>query len=159
MPSGASPSYNLRFICDEQLGRLAKWLRLEGFDTRYECPIDDQRLFLLARNEDRFILTRDRKLSAKTLWDAILVIENTDYSKQLRELKGKMKLPKIKPFTRCLSCNELIASVSKAVIKDRVPAEVCRTYKDFYTCPTCKKVYWQGSHVAASKARLRRLKL
>lgn len=149
----------LRFICDEQLGRLAKWLRLEGFDTLYECPMEDQRLLSLAQAENRYILTRDRKLSAKTLWDAIVVIENTECPKQLRELKKKISLPKAKPFSRCLICNQLIHTVSKDTIKDLVPDEVYRTYEEFYTCPVCKKVYWKGSHVAASKARLRLLKL
>lgn len=152
-------SENLRFICDEQLGRLAKWLRLQGFDTLYECPMEDQRLLALAQAENRFILTRDRKLSAKTLWDALAVIENTEYPKQLCELNKKVHLPKAKLFSRCLVCNKTILSVSKDTIKGRVPDEVYRHYEEFYTCPVCKKVYWQGSHVAASKKRLRLLKL
>lgn len=149
----------LRFICDEQLGRLAKWLRLQGFDTLYECPVEDQRLLALAQVENRFILTRDRKLSTKTLWSDLVVIENTEYPKQLLELKKKVHLPKAKPFSRCLVCNETIVSVSKDTIKSRVPDEVYKSYDEFYTCPVCKKVYWQGSHVAASKKRLRLLKL
>ena len=149
---------SLRFICDEQLGRLAKWLRLQGFDTLFECPIPDSKLIRLAQSEGRILLTRDRDLSAKTLWEAVVPIEATDYTQQLKELRKKLKLPRGRLFSRCLECNELIQPISKAEVQNRVPEEVFRFYKEFYTCPRCKKVFWRGTHVRNSEARLRRQK-
>ncbi len=146
----------LRFICDEQLGRLAKWLRLQGFDTLYECPIADSRLIQLAQSEARMILTRDRHLSAKTLWESILLIEATHYGDQLRELREKARLPKTAPFSRCLDCNFEIKSVSKAEVRGKVPEEVYELYGEFYHCPKCRKIFWQGTHVKNSKIRLQR---
>ena len=146
-----------RFICDEQLGKLAKWLRLEGFDALYECPIDDKKLIFLAQSEQRILLTRDRHLSAKTLWNNIVLIDKTNYADQLRELKQKVKLTKPKPFTRCLDCNLLTVTAAKASVEGRVPKQVYETYQEFYTCLGCRKVFWQGSHVVASRARLRLL--
>lgn len=146
----------ITFICDEQLGRLAKWLRLQGFDTLFECPIPDSKLIRLAQAEGRTLLTRDRDLSAKTLWEAVVLIEETNYAKQLKELRRKMRLPRGRLFSRCLECNELTQPLSKAEVRNRVPEEVYRFYEKFCTCPRCKKVFWRGTHVRNSEARLRR---
>ncbi len=147
----------VRFICDEQLGRLAKWLRLQGFDTRFECPIEDSKLIRLAQSEGRVLLTRDRDLEAKTLWESIVVIEKTSYADQLRELRKKVKLPRGSLFTRCLDCNELIHRLPKGRAEGRVPEEVYKLYREFYACPKCQKIFWRGSHVKNSELRLRRL--
>ena len=146
----------IRFICDEQLGRLAKWLRLQGFDTLFECPIPDSKLIGLAQGEGRILLTRDRDLYAKTLWEAVVLIRETNYAKQLGELRGKVKLGSPQPFSRCLECNELIRPLAKVQAKNRIPEEVYRSYNKFYTCPSCEKIFWRGTHVKNSEARLRR---
>lgn len=147
-----------RFICDEQLGRLAKWLRLQGFDTVFKCPMEDSELIRIAQSEKRFLLTRDHHLPAKTLWEGVIIIEGSHYARQMEELRKKMRLAKTKPFTRCLDCNELIRSIPKAEVQDRVPEEVAESYDKFYTCPACQKIFWRGSHVKNSEAALNRLK-
>jgi len=160
MPFASSPSSKRmsRFICDEQLGRLAKWLRLQGYDTLYECPVSDARLIQLAQSKERILLTRDRHLPAKTIWPSVVIIEKTNYLEQLRELRKKIKLPRANPFSRCLDCNEEIQEIARINVKNRTPDEVYRTYQDFYTCPGCQKIFWQGSHVRASWARLQRIR-
>ena len=145
-----------RFACDEQLGRLAKWLRLQGFDTLFECPADDSQLIRQAQSEGRVLLTRDRNLEAKTLWPHVIVIEATNYGKQLHELQKKVRLPKGKAFTRCLDCNVRIEPISKEKVEGKVPEEVYKSYSAFYTCPGCRKIFWRGSHVKHSALRLRR---
>lgn len=147
----------LRFICDEQLGRLAKWLRLQGFDTVFKCPISDAELIHVAQSQERVLLTRDRQLEAKTLWDSVVLIEETHYPKQLNELGRKIRLPKGATFSRCLRCNEPIRAISKGEIKNQVPEEVFHTYDSFYTCPSCHKIFWRGSHVKNTEARLRQM--
>ncbi|MBI4115815.1 MAG: Mut7-C RNAse domain-containing protein [Candidatus Omnitrophica bacterium] len=144
-----------RFLCDEQLGRLAKWLRLQGFDTIFQCPISDTELIRRAQLEGRIILTRDKHLADKTLWEAIVLIENKSYKEQLKEVGRKVRLPKSTPFSRCLECNTLIQSIVREEVRGLVPEEVYATYEKFYTCPVCKKIFWQGSHVQNSKKRLR----
>lgn len=159
MPSARSRSFKgPRFVCDEQLGRLARWLRLQGFDTLFECPMDDSKLIRTAQREGRIILTRDRHLPARTLWEAVVVVEETNYAKQLRELRRKIRLPHGSLFTRCLDCNEPIRSLPKSKVQTRVPREIYDSYADFFTCPACRKVFWRGSHVKNSEARLRRLR-
>lgn len=145
-----------RFICDEQLGRLAKWLRLQGFDALFECPISDSKLISLAQSGGRILLTRDRNLSRKTLWEAVVLIEETNYTKQLQELRKKVKLPPGRLFSRCLKCNQPIQLIPKPQVKTQVPEEVYGSYNEFYTCPSCRKIFWRGSHVKNSETRLRR---
>lgn len=154
---GQEKSEALKFICDEQLGRLARWLRLQGFDTRFESPIQDPKLILLAQSEGRILLTRDHHLAAKTLWDAVVVIEEEAYEKQLRELAEKVRLPRAKPFSRCLDCNEAIRPVARSEAVGKVPETVLDSYEKFFGCPGCKKIFWKGTHVKNSEARLRRL--
>jgi uncharacterized protein with PIN domain len=146
-----------RFICDEQLGRLAKWLRIQGYDTLYECPIKDSKLIQLAQSERRILLTRDRDLETKTLWDAVVWIEATDYKKQLRELHRKVSIPRRSLFSRCLRCNEVIRPVSRAEVESRIPPEVYRTYREFFGCSACQKIFWRGSHVKNTQEKLRRI--
>ncbi len=147
-----------RFVCDEQLGRLAKWLRLQGFDTIFKCPVENKELIRIAQSEKRFLLTRDSHLPAKTLWEGVVVIEESNYARQMTELRKKIHLPKGKSFSRCLDCNDLIQSVPRAKVEGRVPAEVAQNYDKFYTCPSCSKIFWKGSHVKNSEAALKRLK-
>ena len=144
----------LKFVCDEQLGRLAKWLRLQGFDAVFNCPFPDKELTRLAQSEGRVILTRDRSLYSKTLWEAIVVIEEISYEKQLRELRRKVKLPAIKMFSRCLECNKPVVLIEKQKVESRIPAEIYRNYEKFYTCPSCQKIFWEGTHVKNTQHRL-----
>lgn len=147
----------VKFICDEQLGRLARWLRLQGFDTRFESPIEDSRLCRLAQTEGRILLTRDHHLPAKTLWDAVVVIEEEAYEKQLRELASHVRLVGGRPFSRCLDCNEGIRPIGRPEVRGKVPEAVFKSYEEFFSCPSCKKIFWKGTHVKNSEARLRRL--
>lgn len=147
-----------RFACDEQLGRLARWLRLQGYDTCFECPFPDTKLLRLAQDEGRIVLTRDRHLSAKTLWDAVVTIDATSYGEQLQEVLKKIRLGATAPFTRCLGCNQLIKRIPREEAKTRVAEGIYGLYRDFYECPTCRKVYWHGTHVKNSMARLQRMK-
>jgi len=139
------------------LGRLARWLRLQGYDTLFACPFPDPTLIQLAQSEGRIVLTRDRRLPAKTIWNQVLVLEARDYAKQLVELRKKLRLSRARPFSRCLDCNELIQESRKEEVRGRVPEQVFHSYGRFFTCPKCGKIFWRGSHVKASMERLRRL--
>lgn len=143
----------MKFVCDEQLGRLAKWLRIRGFDAFYQCPISDDDLIRRAHSEGRILLTRDQRLSAKTLLK-VVVLKETHYAKQLAELSRKIKLPRSRMFTRCLECNQLLERIGRESARGKVPLEVYNSYKDFFACPSCRKIFWEGTHVRNTERRL-----
>ncbi len=137
----------MKFLLTKELGRLAKWLRLLGYDTEYTGEHKASTLIIRALQEGRILITRNHRLPEARGVKA-LVIENEKIREQVLEV---MKLLKIKPasammFRRCIICNTGLAPAAKERIKDRVPEYVFQTQEDFVTCPKCRRVYWQGTH-------------
>lgn len=149
----------VRFFADEMLGRLARWLRILGYDTRYEARISDYELLRLASAEDRFVLTRDRKLPGKTLAAKILVLKSDRYSQQIKEVCDLLRLPVNydRVFSLCLDCNLAVEPLPKERVKDRVPSYVYDRHESFHHCPRCGKVYWGGSHYANSLSKFKEI--
>jgi uncharacterized protein with PIN domain len=149
----------VRFFADEMLGRLARWLRILGYDTRYEAKISDYEFLRVASAEDRFILTRDRKLPEKSLVAKILVLKSERYAEQIKEVYDLMRLPVTydRVFSMCLDCNLAVESLPKEKVKDRVPPYVYELHEAFHHCPRCGKVYWGGSHYANSLSKLKEI--
>jgi uncharacterized protein with PIN domain len=137
----------MKFIVDSMLGKLAKRLRLMGYDTYYDPKADDREILRLSKEEDRFIVTRDSQM-AKIRGAKVFLIKSTDLMIQLKEIS---KLAKIRPesgksFSRCPECNTPVKDVSKEEVKKIVPKFVYETLNKFSYCPKCKKAYWQGTH-------------
>ena len=136
-----------RFLLTKELGRLAKWLRILGFDTVYYNQDKPSSLIIQALRDERIILTRNHHLpQGRGL--KIVVIKNEKIKKQVEEV---LKTLKIRPepgmmFSRCILCNEVLADIAKDKVKDKVPEYVFNTQEDFITCPQCKRIYWQGTH-------------
>jgi hypothetical protein len=126
------------------LGKLAKYLRILGFDATY--PLGDVALSDLYDQEDpRIFLTRRRKASA---YERTVYITVENVREQLKELKELIK-PFIDPdkvLSRCINCNVLLVDVKKETIEHRVPEFVFHTYNAFKVCPRCDRVYWAGTH-------------
>jgi uncharacterized protein with PIN domain len=144
-------SDNIRFIVDVMLGKLAKWLRILGFDAYYKIDLDDENIIKIAQIEKRIILTKDKRLS-KTLEKLSLqyiFIENNDYISQLKQIIICLKIKKsdILILRRCAICNSLIKRVEKELIEGFVPDYVFNTQLDFNICEGCGKIYWSGSHI------------
>ena len=137
-----------RFIADRMLGRLARMLRLLGYDTLYHSELQPAGLEDLAGREDRIILTRgDSRLRFSGATD-VFSIRSEDPPEQLREVVNEFSLdPKSGLWSRCTLCNGLISSAAKEEIKDLVKPVVFEIYSDFYRCADCGRVYWHGSHV------------
>ena len=137
----------MKFIVDSMLGKLAKRLRLMGYDTCYDTKADDHDILKISNDEDRFIVTRDTQM-AKIRGAKIFLIRSTDLNEQLKELSkfAKIKLDSKQSFSRCPECNTPVKEVSKEEVKKIVPEFVYKTLDKFSYCAKCKKAYWQGSH-------------
>jgi uncharacterized protein with PIN domain len=140
----------LKFITNGMLGKLTRWLRMLGQDVNYSKSLDDKRLIKTAKVENRVLLTRDLKLyqlARKRGVDTALV-EGVTEAEKLASLAERFnfKLEIDVTVSRCPKCNTLIRSVSKEGIVDRIPGATATYYEDFWECPGCGQVYWQGSH-------------
>ena len=147
------------FILDDQLGKLARWLRILGYDTLYFREIDDCDLIRKAAEQKRILLTRDTRLAADPGPATCIFVESDNWLEQLRQLITELKLT-LTPdnlFSRCLLCNSPFNSIPKTSVKDRVPPFVFKTQEEFVYCPSCDKIYWQGTHVSHVLDRLKPL--
>jgi len=145
----------MKFIVDENLGKLAKWLRLAGFDCLYFNDIADARLVEYALKENRLLLTRDKKIPQNWTIKSVIIIEQDNPYKQITELAKRLGLELLEnSFTRCVNCNTILKPIEKDKIRDRVPPFVYKTYDEFSYCQTCDKIYWRGTHFDSLVKRL-----
>ncbi len=142
----------MRFVGDAMLGKLAKYLRLLGFDAAYAAnPAALERIRL--HEGDRVLLTRRK---GPTRFPTTILIHSEIAREQLKELKALIK-PAIRRdavFNRCLECNAELVEADKADIEPDVPEFVFHHYTHFKRCPSCKRVYWEGSHTVGMEALL-----
>ncbi|WP_297494663.1 Mut7-C RNAse domain-containing protein [Thermococcus sp.] len=137
----------MKFIADMMLGRLARWLRLYGYDTLYGIRDDDE-IIRVALREERVILTKDVALArrAKRLGARVFLLRSNSLGGQVKELKelgvefGELFPPK----ARCPKCNGPIKPVSKNEVKGKIPPKVYESYDEFYVCQKCGQIYWPG---------------
>jgi uncharacterized protein with PIN domain len=143
------------FIADAMVGRLAKWIRFLGFDTLYYRDIKDSELLRIAREQDRYILTRDTRLIKIKGIKNYLLIKANDPFNQLIEIINKLKLNQFNTLSRCVSCNGVLTKViNKQSIKDLVPEFVFLNINIFLKCSECGKIYWEGSHPKQFREKL-----
>jgi hypothetical protein len=139
-------------LIDAMLGRLAKWLRLAGYDAAYWRDGSDDALVARARAEGRLIVTRDRQLAGRRGVCALLVAAET-LDAQIAEVRTALRgAPH--PFTRCPECNAVLVDLPRHAARDRVPPYVWHTQVEFRSCPDCGRAYWKGTHWPAVQARL-----
>ncbi len=143
------PLRNPRFICDVHLGKLARRLRLLGFDTLYRDDYDDPEIARLAAEQKRCVLTRDTGLLKRNEVERGYWLRSTEIQAQLAEVVTRLDLSAaIIPFTRCTACNGKVEPVEKADIEHRLEPQTRQHYDDFKRCQDCTRIYWKGSHYA-----------
>ncbi len=142
------PLRKIRFVSDTHLGRLARYLRLLGFDTLYSnIWKDDELAEIAACGNKRILLTRDHGLLKRSKVTHGYFIRNDKPARQIREVLSKFDLYRsVKPFTRCMRCNGLIRAIPRDRIIEQLPDRVSKTLDKFTACEDCKKIYWRGSH-------------
>ena len=148
-----------KFLADENVAKLGKWLRILGYDVAYESPATDAHLALKALRENRVILTRDRGFSQRRMVEKCLLLASQNPIEQLRQViqTFRLRLDPSQFFTRCLNCNSPIQPMPKEAVKDLVPDYVYRVHKQFNRCVTCGKLFWRGSHTQNFQAWLDQL--
>jgi uncharacterized protein with PIN domain len=153
-PGGGEP----RFAADAMLGRLARWLRLLGFDSTWEADVPDERLVRQALADERWILTRDRALPVEWRVPRVYLVAAEQPFEQLREVVRAFGLgPLVRAFARCSRCNAALAPLAAEETAARVPLRVRERHARFLACPACGRVYWEGTHVERMRRLLERV--
>jgi uncharacterized protein len=141
------PLRRTRFIADVHLGRLARYLRLLGFDTLYRNDWSDTVLVERARCDQRILLTRDRGLLKRSAVAHGHLVRQTEPRAQLREVIERFDLSRsLQPFTRCPACNGQVERVAKEDVLAGLPERTARYYQEFWRCGECARLYWKGAH-------------
>ena len=150
------PLRTVAFVVDVNLGRLARLLRLLGFDALFSNAYDDDEIVRISEEQHRIALTRDRRLLyAKAVTHGYWV-RSVWPSRQVEEVVRRFDLAGlVRPFSRCADCNGKIAPVAKAAVEDQLEPKTKKYYEKFYRCPACGKVYWEGSHVGKLRERFK----
>ena len=151
-----------RFIADQNVGGLARCLRMLGFDTLFFDGKDDAEMVRLALDEGRVILTRDthimeRKIVTSGRLKATLLVSDRP-EEQIRQVTKSLGLKdSFCPFTICIEDNHPLEERSKETVRDRVPPYVFKTQQRYTECPHCHRIYWRGTHWQAMSVKLEKL--
>ena len=142
-------SWNVKFLTDANLGKLAKWLRILGYDTASYRGEADRKFLMRAEREGRVVLTRKKDMAARQFSGKIVIVENDNIEEQLAEVMGKVPVAADpdRLFRICVRCNEVLVAVEKENVAGLVPAFVYDTQSSFYRCPGCKGIFWPGTHI------------
>ena len=147
-----------RFIIDVNVGRLAKWLRIMGYDTLFPEEHSDNELVRIALREGRVLVTRDAGIAQRRAVRLgqmkIVQIKDDDLRSQLQQLVRDLGLNLDNGFSRCVLCNRVLNQVHKEEVAHLLPPYVCQTQSQFMQCPQCQRLYWRGTHWSNMMAEL-----
>jgi uncharacterized protein with PIN domain len=148
-----------KFIVDQNVGKLARWLRIMGYDSRFFDGADDADLIAAALAEDRVILTRDTQIMKRGIVTSgrlkAILIQSDEPEQQMRQVVDTLNLDcQFRPFALCLECNQPLQERGKEQVKDRVPPYVFQTQNQYMECPACHRIYWRGTHWQAMTKKL-----
>jgi uncharacterized protein with PIN domain len=152
----------IKFIADNNVGKLARLLRLIGYDTLLFKQKDDGQMIRIALSENRVILTKDAQFMKRRLVTSgklkTIHIKKNDPELQVQEVVETLKLNyHFKPFSLCLECNRALIARGREEVKNKVPAHVFETQTQYTQCPACQRIYWPGTHWQAMVQKLQDL--
>jgi uncharacterized protein with PIN domain len=148
-----------RFIADIHLGKLARYLRMFGFDVLYQNNYKDDEIVAVSLKERRAILTKDRGILKRSEVTHGYFVRSKDVIEQLKEIIKRFDLKReIKEFSRCTDCNSVLKPVSKEKILHELPSKVAQYHEEFFTCSSCNKFFWKGTHYHKMKGLIQSIK-
>lgn len=140
----------MKFVADGMLGKLTRWLRMLGHNVKYSNRLDDTQLLMIAKKERRVLLTRDLELFQRALTRGIkaFYVDGQNEAENLAKLSGKfgISLEVDMTLSRCPKCNAKVRPIQKEKVADRVERSTFSRYNEFWECPKCGQIYWQGAH-------------
>ena len=143
----AAPLRRTAFVADVHLRRLARFLRLLGFDALHSNDFDDSELVEISAGEGRILLTRDRQLLKHGRVQHGYWVRSTDPVEQAREVVRRFDLAeRVEPFSRCPACNGDLKPVEKESVATEIPPKTARWLDEYVQCDACGKLYWRGTH-------------
>jgi len=150
---------NPKFIVDHNVGKLAKWLRIMGYDTLFFKGNDDSQMIAIALAEGRVIITRDTQIVKRRVVTSgrlgVIFIQTDKPEVQMGQVIDTLNLDcQFRPFSLCLECNQPLVARSKQEVEELVPPYVFQTQSQYRECPTCHRIYWRGTHWQAMTRRL-----
>ena len=151
----------MKYLCDQMLGTLAKWMRIYGLDTFYaNNEIDDSDLIDICKNEGRLLITRDKNLIQRARRENIKTIEikTTDINEQIKNAIPGKEINKKNFLSRCILCNSLVNEIEKQEVSGKVPKRVFDKQEKFWICKKCNKIYWKGSHYENMIEKIKQIK-
>jgi uncharacterized protein with PIN domain len=152
----------IEFIVDNNVGKLAKWLRMMGYDALLFKEEDDGKMIKVALAQNRVILTKDTQIMRRRLVTSgrlkAILIEDDEPRAQLRQIAAVLDLDyQFRPFSICLECNQSLVERDKDEVRDLVPPHVFETQNLYMECPSCHRIYWRGTHWQAMSRDLEML--
>ncbi len=150
---------NLKFIVDNNVGKLTKWLRIMGYDALFFDGKNDSRMVAIALAEGRVILTKDTQIMKRRVVTSgqlkAILIKNDEPEQQMHQVIDTLNLDcQFRPFALCLECNQPLLERSREQVKDLVPPYVFQTQSQYMECPACHRIYWRGTHWQAMTRKL-----
>ena len=142
---------SLKFIVDNNVGKLAKWLRMMGYDTLFFNGTNDSHMIATALAEGRVILTKDTQIMKRRVVTSgqlkAILIKGDEPDQQMHQVIDTLNLDcQFRPFAICLECNHPLLERSKQEVKDLVPPYVFQNQSQYMECPACHRIYWRGTH-------------
>jgi len=140
----------VKFLTDGMLGKLTRWLRMLGHDVKYSNTLDDNELAIIAKNEQRILLTKDLELHQRAATkgaEAFYIAGETEEAR-LSELAKRFGISLVIDMenSRCPKCNTKLRVALKEKLAGKVEKNTFVYYSDFWRCPGCGHIYWQGAH-------------
>ena len=152
----------LKFIVDNNVGKLARWLRIMGYDTLFFSASNDSHMIATALADNRVILTRDTQIVKRRVVTSgrlkVVLLQSDEPERQIHQVINTLNLDcQFRPFTICLECNQPLLERNKQEVKDLVPPYVFQTQSQYVECPICHRIYWKGTHWQAMVKKLGKL--